>query len=445
MRPSTGAQTTETSAVIAKTRVATCGSSPRCWKTATWWKKSPVMSRERRESPSATIQNVEVRSACFNVRPVISGWSVSRARGGFGSANVCSRRAGVGRGVCPIGVRPGYLRSRSRLRPPVRFGRGSSVRPEADVLRPVANEPQCGKKQRPGADPEPEPGLAPADRLDEPLGERRMQRHARGKPEPDETKCKATLPLEPLRDDVACAKEEAPLPEIADRREAESEDHESVDEAERDGGRAEQGRDHRKHAACPPPIDLPARERQPEGGGEGRDSVRERDLGIAEAEVFGDNRQEDAERMRLPGAAREEDEGAGGDHQPAEEKPPVDAVNERVGGAGHAVIGQAEAFAIGEPVGKPRSARRSRASAARRAASAGDRPRPAPPAGERRPVRSVMREAYPGFAPSRTRSGAGEAQRDSPDRSGTSASRSRRTCCAARRARTGSSSPGSPA
>ena len=148
MRPSTGAETTETRAVIAKTRVATCGSSPRCWKTATWWKKSPVMSRERRESPSATIQNVEVRSACFNVRPVISGWSVpgraaasdprSCAPGGLGSdaasvrsasvRDICGRdpgsgpRSGAGAGL-PSGRRP---TSSGRLRTNQSAGRSSA-------------------------------------------------------------------------------------------------------------------------------------------------------------------------------------------------------------------------------------------------------------------------------------------------------------------------------
>ena len=213
----------------------------------------------------------------------------------------------------------------------MRFGWGCSVRPEIEVLRPVANEPEHGKEQRPGADPEPEPRLAPAHGLDEPLGEGRVQRHARREPEPDEAEREAPPPLEPLRDDVACDEEEAALSEKAHRRESKGEDHEAVHESEGDRGRAEEERHYREHPARPTSIDVPARVRQPEGGGEGGDPVGERDLRVAETQVFRDVREEDPEGVRLPRAAREEDEDARGDEQPAVEDPPVDAVDEGVG------------------------------------------------------------------------------------------------------------------
>ena len=90
---------------------------------------------------------------------------------------------------------------------------------------------------------------------------------------------------------------------------------------------------------APWPIDVPARVRQPEGGGEGGDPVGERDLRVAETQVFRDIGEEDSERVRLPRATREEDEDARGDEQPAVEDPLVDAVDEGVGrlaGGGHA-------------------------------------------------------------------------------------------------------------
>ena len=115
-----------------------------------------------------------------------------------------------------------------------------------------------------------------------------MQGHARREPEPHEAEREAPPPLEPLRDDVACDEEEAALSEKAHRRKAEREHHEPVHESEPDRGRAEEERHYREHAARPASIDVPARVRQPEGGGEGGDPVRERDLGVAETQVFRD-------------------------------------------------------------------------------------------------------------------------------------------------------------
>ena len=160
-----------------------------------------------------------------------------------------------------------------------------------------------------------------------------MQRHARREPEPDEAEREAPPPLEPLRDDVACDEEEAALSEKAHRREAEGEHDESVDEPEPDRGRAEEERHHREHPARAPTIDVPARVRQPEGGGEGGDPVGERDLRVAETQVLRDIGEEDSEGVRLPRAAREEDEDTRRDEQPAVEEPPVDAVDEGVGRA----------------------------------------------------------------------------------------------------------------
>ena len=230
-------------------------------------------------------------------------------------------------------VRPGRRGAGGLLRLRMRFGWGRSVRPETEVLRPVANEPEHGKEQRPGADPEPEPRLAPPHRLDEPLGEGRVQGHARREPEPNEAEREPASPLEPLRDDVARAEEEAALSEKAHRREAEGEHHEPVHEAEPDRGRAEEERHYREHPARPPPVDVPARVRQPEGGDEGGDSVGERNFRVAETQVVRDVREEDPERVRLPRAAREEDEDTSRDEQPTVEEPPVDAVDEGVGGA----------------------------------------------------------------------------------------------------------------
>ena len=294
------------------------------------------MSRAMRESPNATIQNAEVRRACFRVRPVIAGW------GGCGAAEAIGRCAGVPglSGRARVGlhprlswIRPGQRGAGGLLRLRMRFGRGRSVRPETQVLGPVANEPEHGKEKRPGADPEPEPCLAPAHGLDEPLGEGWVQRHARREPEPHEAEREAPSPLEPLRDDVARAEEEAALSEKAHRREAEGEHHESVDEPEPDRGRPEEERHYREHAARPPPVDVPARVRQPEGGGEGGDPVGERDLRVAETQVLRDVREEDPEGVRLPRTTREKDEDRRANQHPAVEEPPVDAVDEGVGGA----------------------------------------------------------------------------------------------------------------
>ena len=203
------------------------------------------MSRAMRESPNATIQNAEVRRACFRVRPVIAGWgecgvteesvdapSVPGSRGELAPNSTPGSRGSV----LDSGGVEGLLRLRKRL------GLGRSVRPETHVLRPVANEPEHGKEKRPGADPEPEPCLAPAHGLDEPLGEGWVQGHARREPEPNEAEREAPPPLEPLRDDVARAEEEAALSEKTHRREAEGEHDESVDEPEPDRGRAEEER-----------------------------------------------------------------------------------------------------------------------------------------------------------------------------------------------------------
>ena len=171
-----------------------------------------------------------------------------------------------------------------------------------------------------------------------------MQRHACRKPEPHQAECEPAPPLEPLRDDVARAQEQAALSEKAYRREPEGEHHDAVHEPEGDGRRAEKQRHRCEHPARSAPIHMPPRIGQPEGGGEGGDPVRERNLGMAQTQVFRDMGEEDSERVGLPRAAREEHESPGGNHQPAVEEAPVDAVDERVGitrAAGRAHAGAA--------------------------------------------------------------------------------------------------------
>ena len=56
----------------------------------------------------------------------------------------------------------------------------------------------AGSNQRPGRQPHPEPGLAPAHMVDEPLGHRRVHGHAQGETEGGESEGESPFAAEPL-------------------------------------------------------------------------------------------------------------------------------------------------------------------------------------------------------------------------------------------------------
>ena len=210
----------------------------------------------------------------------------------------------------------GAVACRSRVR---RSGlRGRSIGAKFEHLRPVEDEQQDGRQQQhPCRHSHDHPGHPPAERIGQPLCERWVHRDAYRESQHRQAEGEAALAVEPLRCEVARAEHQRALPEEPQRAESEREQHESAHRAERDGCGPERGPHRGKHGAHAVAVDQSADVGQPERGDERRERIGARHGGPGDAQILGDRQQEDAEGVRLSGAAREHRERGDGEHHPA--------------------------------------------------------------------------------------------------------------------------------